>query len=183
MPQPPVPADVELDPTLDFMRLLWSIEHGLQRASKRMEGSRGITGPQRLVLRIVRQHPGLTARALAESFGCAPSNQPSFVRVVTDPREILRIKDDTRVIGLFYSRNSAARDAFTDRRLMGGLVWLDDEVYEQVRDRVRLHRAAVEERRQRMPDAPAEPVIAPEDSVIAKPGSEIEKLVLSQRWV
>ena len=28
-----------LDPVLDFLRLLWSIEHGLQRMSKRMEAS------------------------------------------------------------------------------------------------------------------------------------------------
>src|SRR5262249_10104350 len=47
------PADVKfaLDPVLDFMRLLWSIEHDLQRMSKRMKGELGITGPQRLVLR------------------------------------------------------------------------------------------------------------------------------------
>jgi MarR family transcriptional regulator, organic hydroperoxide resistance regulator len=40
-------SDYELDPVLDFMRLLWSIEHGLQRMSKRMESEIGITGPQR----------------------------------------------------------------------------------------------------------------------------------------
>src|SRR5689334_23622938 len=53
----------ELDPVLDFMRLLWSIEHGLQRMSKRMENEIGITGPQRLVLRVVGQYPGLDRKS------------------------------------------------------------------------------------------------------------------------
>src|SRR3954452_16180054 len=51
----------QLDPVLDFMRLLWSVEHGLQRMSKRMETDLGITGPQRLVLRVVGRFPGLSA--------------------------------------------------------------------------------------------------------------------------
>jgi len=58
---------------LDFMRLLWSIEHGLQRMSKRMEGELGITGPQRLVLRVVGQFPGLSAGELAHIVRLHPS--------------------------------------------------------------------------------------------------------------
>ena len=55
-----------LEPVLDFMRLLWGIEHGLQRRSKEMEGTLGVTGPQRLVLRVVDQFPGLSAGELAQ---------------------------------------------------------------------------------------------------------------------
>jgi MarR family transcriptional regulator, organic hydroperoxide resistance regulator len=62
-----------LGPVLDFMRLLWSIEHGLQRMSKRMEGELGITGPQRLVLRVVGQFPGLSAGELAHIVRLHPS--------------------------------------------------------------------------------------------------------------
>jgi DNA-binding MarR family transcriptional regulator len=62
-----------LDPVLDFMRLLWSIEHGLQRASKRMENDLGITGPQRLVLRVVGRFPGLSAGELAHIVHLHPS--------------------------------------------------------------------------------------------------------------
>ena len=62
-----------LDPVLDFLRLLWSIEHGLQRKSKRMEGEIGITGPQRLVLRIVGRFPGLSAGELAYIVRLHPS--------------------------------------------------------------------------------------------------------------
>ena len=55
------------------MRLLWSIEHGLQRMSKRMEGELGITGPQRLVLRVVGKFPGLSAGELAHIVRLHPS--------------------------------------------------------------------------------------------------------------
>jgi DNA-binding MarR family transcriptional regulator len=55
------------------MRLLWSIEHGLQRMSKRMENEIGITGPQRLVLRVVGQFPGLSASELAHIIRLHPS--------------------------------------------------------------------------------------------------------------
>ena len=62
-----------LGPVLDFMRLLWSIEHSLQRMSKRMEADLGITGPQRLVLRVVGQFPGLSAGELARIVRLHPS--------------------------------------------------------------------------------------------------------------
>jgi DNA-binding MarR family transcriptional regulator len=66
-------AKYPLDAVLDFMRLLWSIEHGLQRMSKRMEGELGITGPQRLVLRVVGRFPGLSAGELADIVQLHPS--------------------------------------------------------------------------------------------------------------
>ncbi len=62
-----------LDPILDFMRLLWSIEHGLQRMSKKMESELGLTGPQRLVLRVVGRFPGLSAGELAHIVRLHPS--------------------------------------------------------------------------------------------------------------
>lgn len=63
----------QLDSALDFMRLLWSIEHGLQKMSKRMESDIGITGPQRLVLRVVGRFPGLSAGEVAHIVRLHPS--------------------------------------------------------------------------------------------------------------
>ena len=40
-----------LGAVLDFMRLLWAVDHALQSTSKRMESTFGLTGPQRLVVR------------------------------------------------------------------------------------------------------------------------------------
>ena len=69
-----------LNPVLDFLRLLWSIEHGLQRTSKRMERQFGITGPQRLVLRVVGQFPGLSLSELAEIVRLHPSTITGIVQ-------------------------------------------------------------------------------------------------------
>jgi MarR family transcriptional regulator, organic hydroperoxide resistance regulator len=77
-------ARFALGPVLDFMRLLWSIEHGLQRMSKRMEGELGITGPQRLVLRVVGRFPGLSAGELAHIVRLHPSTITGILqRLVT----------------------------------------------------------------------------------------------------
>lgn len=50
---------------LEFMRLLWAVAHLLSSTSKLMEASLGVTGLQRLVLRLVGQFPGITATRLA----------------------------------------------------------------------------------------------------------------------
>lgn len=77
MPTRTVPHDDgagrPLDPVLDFMRLLWGIEHRLQSMSKLMEAELGVTGPQRLVLRIVSRSPGLSAGELARTLRLHPS--------------------------------------------------------------------------------------------------------------
>jgi DNA-binding MarR family transcriptional regulator len=62
-----------LGEVLDFMRLLWAVDHGLQSNSKRMETTHGVTGPQRLVIRLVGQHPGISAGELASLLHVHPS--------------------------------------------------------------------------------------------------------------
>jgi DNA-binding MarR family transcriptional regulator len=67
------PAPPSLGPTLDFLRVLWELDHALQRRSKRMGRELGLTGPQRLVLRIVGRFPGIPAGELAELLSLHPS--------------------------------------------------------------------------------------------------------------
>lgn len=52
--------------TLRFMQSLWALVHALDVRSKRMARTIGVTGPQRLVLRVVGRHPGATAGEIAE---------------------------------------------------------------------------------------------------------------------
>ncbi len=59
--------------TLEFLRLIWSVDHRLHRVSKRMQSRLGITGPQRLALRILGRVPGVTAGQLAEILHLHPS--------------------------------------------------------------------------------------------------------------
>src|SRR5262245_59584466 len=60
-----VPRERELEPpvklgsVLDFMRLLWKMNHELESLSKRLVATAGVTGPQRLVVRIVGRRPDI----------------------------------------------------------------------------------------------------------------------------
>jgi DNA-binding MarR family transcriptional regulator len=87
------PDDYALDPVLDFLRVLWGVEHGLQRASKRMESGLGITGPQRLVLRVVGKFPGLSAGELAYIVSLHPSTITGILQRLVDRGLITRERD------------------------------------------------------------------------------------------
>lgn len=65
--------DVVLDDTLEFLQALWALDHGLQTVSKRMKGELGLTGLQRLVLRILGRNPRLSAGELARTLHLHPS--------------------------------------------------------------------------------------------------------------
>jgi DNA-binding MarR family transcriptional regulator len=96
------PEADQLDPVLDFLRLLWSVEHGLQRSSKRMESTVGITGPQRLVLRIVGKFPGLSAGELARIIHLHPSTITGILQRLASRGLLTRERDpgDTRRVRL-----------------------------------------------------------------------------------
>src|SRR5688572_24616685 len=47
------------------MRLIWAIDHELERVSKRMEARIGLTIPQRLTLLLIGRNPGILASELA----------------------------------------------------------------------------------------------------------------------
>ncbi len=98
----------QLEPVLDFMRLLWSVEHGLQRMSKRMENELGVTGPQRLVLRVVGQFPGLSAGELAHIVRLHPSTITGILQRLVARGMLERTPDpgDSRRIRLRLKRSA-----------------------------------------------------------------------------
>lgn len=51
--------------TLQFMQSMWGLVHGLEVRSKRMSRTIGVTGPQRLVVRLIGRHPDATAGEIA----------------------------------------------------------------------------------------------------------------------
>jgi MarR family transcriptional regulator, organic hydroperoxide resistance regulator len=59
--------------TLQFMQRMWDFVHALDVRSKRMMQSLGVTGPQRLVIRLLGQKPGQTASDIASILGKHPS--------------------------------------------------------------------------------------------------------------
>jgi DNA-binding MarR family transcriptional regulator len=76
-PNSPLPS---LGPVLDFMRLVWALDQALHRTSKRMEARWGLTGPQRLVIRIVARFPGIPAGGLAEILHVDPSTLTGILK-------------------------------------------------------------------------------------------------------
>jgi MarR family transcriptional regulator, organic hydroperoxide resistance regulator len=84
-----------LGAVLDFMRLLWAVDHSLQSASKRMEATYGVTGPQRLVVRIVGRFPGIAAGRVAEILHVHPSTLTGILKRL-EARAIIQRRSDPR---------------------------------------------------------------------------------------
>lgn len=82
-----------LGEVLDFMRVLWALDHALQKASKRMTASLGVTGPQRLVIRIVARFPGITAGQVAELLHVHPSTLTGILKRLRRQRLVQRRSD------------------------------------------------------------------------------------------
>jgi MarR family transcriptional regulator, organic hydroperoxide resistance regulator len=72
------------------MRLLWELVHSLERASKRMNQQLGITGPQRLTLRVVGLFPGISAGQLAHILHIHPSTLTGVLRRLIHQRLVAR---------------------------------------------------------------------------------------------
>lgn len=50
-----------------MLGLLWRANHELELLSKRMSKTLGVTGPQRMVLRIIARKPGISATGICEA--------------------------------------------------------------------------------------------------------------------
>ncbi len=75
------------------MQLLWAVVHGLQSTSKRMTAALGVTGPQRLVLRVLGLFPGLSAGDLASVLHVHPSTLTGVLQRLVAQRWLLRVED------------------------------------------------------------------------------------------
>jgi MarR family transcriptional regulator, organic hydroperoxide resistance regulator len=87
------PAAGRLPDVLQFMRGLWAVAHALERASKRMSGDVGVTGPQRLVLRVVGLSPGLSPGELAATLHVHPSTLTGVLQRLVAQRLLARSED------------------------------------------------------------------------------------------
>jgi DNA-binding MarR family transcriptional regulator len=137
-----------LPDVLQFMQLLWAVVQGLQQTSKRMRRRIGVTGPQRLVLRVVGLFPGLSAGDLATILHVHPSTLTGVIqRMVTqgllvrtdDPRDrrraILRLTQRG-------GRANAARRATVESSVadaLDGVSTQDRKAARRVLDRLAQH--------------------------------------------
>ncbi|GAC1541048.1 MAG: MarR family transcriptional regulator [Myxococcales bacterium] len=92
-PAKPDGEDQSLGAVLDFLRLLWAVDHALQSGSKRMVLKVGVTGPQRLVLRIVGRFPGIAAGRVAAILHVHPSTLTGILQRL-EARGLLQRRSD-----------------------------------------------------------------------------------------
>ena len=117
------------------MRLMWAINHGLDRASRGMQAKFGVTGPQRLVLRIVGAFPGLSAGDLARTLHVHPSTLTGILqrlegrgllRRLTDPGDGRRVQLEITGKGKRLTVPAVGTVESAIKRLMA--TWTDAEL-------------------------------------------------------
>jgi MarR family transcriptional regulator, organic hydroperoxide resistance regulator len=105
----------QLGGILDFMRLLWSVDHGLQAGSKRMQATIGVTGPQRIAVRIIGRFPGISAGQLASVLQIHPSTLTGILGRLEARRLVTRWPDPNDARRALF-RVTAAGRALNERR-------------------------------------------------------------------
>jgi MarR family transcriptional regulator, organic hydroperoxide resistance regulator len=94
-------AASELGPVLEFMQVLWELEQGLNRRSQAMLRQHGVTGPQRLVIRVLARLGPVSPASLARVLRLHPASVTRLAQALeikgmvrrslhpTDKRQIL----------------------------------------------------------------------------------------------
>ncbi len=80
--------------TLLFMQRLWDLVHALDVRSKRMARTLGVTGPQRLVIRVVGKLPDRSAGEISDTLGIHPSTLTGILRRL-ETQGLLERRPDT----------------------------------------------------------------------------------------
>jgi DNA-binding MarR family transcriptional regulator len=91
--RPRFDPEAALPDVLKFMQLLWAVVHGVEKSSKRMNGAIGVTGPQRLVLRIVGLFPGMSAGDVAAVLHVHPSTITGVLQRLVAQGLLCRVED------------------------------------------------------------------------------------------
>jgi len=87
------PREPSLGSTLEFMRLLWALDHVLHKRSKWMARRFGVTGPQRLALRVIGREPDVSAGRLAGILKMHPSTLTGILQRIERRGLLLRRVD------------------------------------------------------------------------------------------
>jgi len=70
----------ELPETLQFIRLLWQLDHALNKRSRRLLRDAGVTAPQRFLIKVVGMRPGCTPGELARFLHVTPATVTRVVQ-------------------------------------------------------------------------------------------------------
>jgi MarR family transcriptional regulator, organic hydroperoxide resistance regulator len=89
----PVTAHRPLGEVLEVLRALWGVNHALESTSRRMKARYGVTGPERMVVRLVGRYPGISAGDLATILEVHPSTLTGLLKRLV-AREIMSRRSD-----------------------------------------------------------------------------------------
>lgn len=132
--------DAPLGKTLRFMQQLWALTHALDARSKRMQREIGITGLQRLVVRVVGRMPGTSASELAGVLHVHPSTLTGVLARLEERRLVERSvdADDARRIRLVLTPRGREIDqdhtGTVEAALRRALARCEPEVVEAARE-------------------------------------------------
>lgn len=73
---------------------MWAVDHELQRVSKRMVGRIGLTAPQRLAVRFIGRHSGVTLGRLAELLHLHAGTVTGIVRRLEELGLVVQTRSD-----------------------------------------------------------------------------------------
>jgi DNA-binding MarR family transcriptional regulator len=103
-PRHPDPAN--FDRVLQFMQVMWAVDHQLQSVSKRMVTTLGLTVPQRMTLLLIGRNPHISAGELARMLHLHPGTISGIVRRLEEAMLVARAADagDARRTKLILTR-------------------------------------------------------------------------------
>jgi DNA-binding MarR family transcriptional regulator len=113
--QPPSAQKPErvIDEWLEVMRLIWTIDHRLQSISAHLHRELGVTGQQRLVIKLVGQYPGISAGEIADILRVHQSSLSVTFKKLVDGKILERRVDrvDGRRAMFFLTSRGRLNDA------------------------------------------------------------------------
>lgn len=93
-------------------------------------------------LYIVTNNP---LRALGDMLACATTNAPKWVRVVSDPLDIMELPNGAKCQGLWYGPGTSVEESmWIERRARGGIFFLSDDDRDRIDAWVERHKAAID---------------------------------------
>lgn len=104
-----------LPESLELVRLVWRVNHALERLSVRMEKEIGISAPQRMMIRFIGKYPEITPGRLADALHLDPGTVSATLARLERKRLIQRRRDsrDKRrvIVGLTDAGRALDRPA------------------------------------------------------------------------
>jgi DNA-binding MarR family transcriptional regulator len=108
-----------LGAVLSFLRVLWGLNHALESTSRRMKVRFGVTGPERMVVRLVGRHPGISAGDLARVLRVHPSTLTGLLKRLVRRGLLVRRHDPADARRALFTLTPRGRDV---DRLRSGTV-------------------------------------------------------------